>query len=163
MLKKIGPAGAKETRKISSRKSPAISAGIIQPPDFFCRWDLPKLKPFFRNWMPINIPQINPAIPIMALPSPPARRKSARQGQPRKTRAPIMAKTPRKKRRSGEEPPRGLYSPARRAAAKAPRTNPIISGRRYWTTSARCNPSAPAISRAKHATQMPILGGFPKY
>jgi hypothetical protein len=46
----------------------------------------------------------------MALPSPPANLSKARQGQPKKTRAPIMAKTPRMKRTIGAEPARGRNS-----------------------------------------------------
>jgi hypothetical protein len=48
-----------------------------------------------------------------------------------------MAKTPRKNRMSGAEPPRGLYSLASIAAMKAPSTKPMISGRMYCTTAAR--------------------------
>ena len=62
----------------------------------------------------------------------------------------------------GEEPPRGLYSPKASAAVKAPKTMPRISGRRYWTTAARCRPTAPAMSRLKQTTQMPILPGLPE-
>jgi len=39
----------------------------------------------------------------------------------------------------------------------------MISGRMYCTTSARCNPSAPAMSRSKQATQTPMLPGFPNF
>jgi hypothetical protein len=45
---------------------------------------------------------------------------------------------------------------------KLPRRNPGISGRRYCTAPARCNPSPPAISRMKQATQIPIFDGFPQ-
>ncbi len=99
----------------------------------------------------------------MAFRSPPARRSKARQGQPRKARAPIMAKLPRMKRSNGEDPLRALNSRKSRAAANAPSTKPMISGRRYCTTAARCRPSAPAMSRSKQATQMPILGGLPSF
>ena len=37
----------------------------------------------------------------------------------------------------GEDPALGRYSLLRKAARKAPRMNPGISGRRYWTTPAR--------------------------
>jgi chromate transport protein ChrA len=98
----------------------------------------------------------------LALKSPPARRSKARQGQPRKIKAPIMAKKPRTKRTIGADPRRGLNSLKRYAATKDPKTKPTISGRIYCTTGAWCKPRAPVISRRKQATQMPILGGFPQ-
>ena len=72
-----------------------------------------------------------------------------------------MAHIPRKKRTTGEDPPRGEYSRNIREERNAPRTKPGISGRRYCTTAARCRPSAPAMSRVKQATQKPILPGLP--
>jgi hypothetical protein len=57
-----------------------------------------------------------------------------------------MAKRPRKKRITGDEPARGLYSRASSEIKKAPTTNPMISGRMYCTTAARCRPTAPAIA-----------------
>jgi len=39
---------------------------------------------------------------------------------------------------------------------------PMISGRRYWTMGARCRPTAPAMSRLKQTTQMPMLPGLPE-
>jgi hypothetical protein len=74
-----------------------------------------------------------------------------------------MAKTPKIKRTMGAEPALGRYSRDKRAATKAPNTKPIISGLMYWTTAARCSPMAPAISLSKHATQIPILAGFPNF
>ncbi len=109
------------------------------------------------------IPAASPRTPKMALPSPPARRSMTRQGQPRKTRAPIMASIPRMKRTMGADPARAWNSLNMRAEIKAPRTNPRISGLRYCTTSARCRPMAPAMSRSKQATQMPMLPGFPNF
>ena len=85
-----------------------------------------------------------------------------RQGQPRKTRAPMAAMTPSRKRTAGAEPPRARYSPKQRAAAREPSTMPMISGRRYWTMGARCRPTAPAMSRLKQTTQMPMLPGLPE-
>ena len=43
----------------------------------------------------------------------------------------------------------------------APSTIPIISGRTYWTTSALCKPTAPAISLMKQAMQNPMFAGLP--
>ena len=74
-----------------------------------------------------------------------------------------MANMPSTKRRIGEEPARGRNSPVIRAATSEPSTKPMISGRRYWTTSARCRPSAPAMSRSKQATQIPMLAGLPSF
>ena len=74
-----------------------------------------------------------------------------------------MAKKPRKKRTIGADPARALYSLKRSAASRDPRTNPIISGRMYCTTAARWNPNAPAMSRSKQATQIPMLAGFPSF
>ena len=45
----------------------------------------------------------------------------------------------------------------------APRTKAMISGLMYWTTAARWIPIAPAMSRSKQATQMPILVGLPTF
>ncbi|MFO7839613.1 MAG: hypothetical protein R6X08_08970 [Desulfosalsimonadaceae bacterium] len=81
----------------------------------------------------------------------------------KKTSAPIMAKTPRTKRTIGAEPPRGRNSRNIKAAASDPRMKPMISGRRYCTTPARCSPIAPAMSLSKQATHMPMLPGFPQY
>ena len=72
-----------------------------------------------------------------------------------------MAHIPRKKRTTGEDPPRGEYSRNAREEKNAPRMKPGISGRRYCTTAARCRPSAPAMSRVKQATQKPMLPGLP--
>ena len=63
----------------------------------------------------------------------------------------------------GADPARALNSRKINAAIRAPSTNPMISGRMYWTTAARCNPSAPAMSRSKQATQMPMFGGLPSF
>ena len=97
----------------------------------------------------------------MAFQSPPARRRYARQGQPRNTSAPIIANMPSRKRTSGADPVRGLNSRKIKAATSEPSTKPMISGRMYWTAAARCSPSAPAMSRLKQATQMPMLPGLP--
>ncbi len=43
----------------------------------------------------------------------------------------------------------------------APRSRPMISGRRYCTLAALCSPRAPAMSRSKHAMQKPIFAGLP--
>ena len=111
----------------------------------------------------MEIPTTNPASPAKALKSPPAKRRYARQGQPRKTKAPIMAKKPRPKRTIGDEPPRGRYSLNKSAEAKEPKIKPASSGRKYCTTAARCSPKAPATSRVKQATQTPILPGLPNF
>ena len=84
-----------------------------------------------------------------------------RHGQPRKTSAPMAATMPSSRRTMGEEPPRARYSPQSSEAPSAPSTMPRISGRRYWTMAARCRPMAPAMSRLKQATQMPMLPGLP--
>ncbi|HQO64515.1 MAG TPA: hypothetical protein PK528_12965, partial [Syntrophorhabdus sp.] len=73
----------------------------------------------------------------MAFQSPPASRKSTLHGEPRKTRAPIMAKKPTKKRTRGKEPPLGLNSLKARLDTSEPRTNARISGLIYWTSAAR--------------------------
>jgi hypothetical protein len=75
--------------------------------------------------------------------------------------APIIIKTPRANLSKVLEPPLDLNSLNLRAHKNAPSTSPIISGRRYWTTAARCNPSPPAISLRKQAMQKPILAGLP--
>lgn len=112
---------------------------------------------------PTDIPHARPMRPKMALASPPARRSSALQGQPRKTSAPTMAKNPSMKRITGAEPTLARHSPKRNAAIMAPKTKPMISGRIHCTTEARCIPIAPAISRSKQATQMPIFFGLPSF
>ncbi len=112
---------------------------------------------------PTQIPKASPANPTMAFPSPPASRRRALHGHPQKTKAPIIAKKPWKNRMMGAEPVRALNSLKIKAATSDPRTNPMISGLRYCTTSALCRPSAPAISRSMQATQMPILAGFPNF
>ncbi len=63
----------------------------------------------------------------------------------------------------GAEPVRGLNSRKTSAATSEPSTIPMISGRMYWTTPARCRPNAPAMSRLKQATQMPMLPGLPAF
>jgi len=50
-----------------------------------------------------------------------------------------------------------------KAEIRAPSINPIISGRRYCTTLARCNPSPPAMSRMKQATHTPMFAGLPYF
>ena len=135
----------------------------MRPEIFDVACERPRLKPFQRKKMPMITPVASPAIPASAFQSPPASRRYARQGQPRKMSAPIIAKTPRKKRTIGDEPLRGEYSPKASADRNAPMTNPPISGRRYWTTAARCSPSAPAMSRVKHATHIPMLPGLPNF
>ena len=72
-----------------------------------------------------------------------------------------MAKKPRTSRVIGELPPRGENSFLPRLSRKLPRMIPMISGRRYCTAPARCRPSAPAVSRMKHAMQNPMFAGFP--
>jgi hypothetical protein len=72
-----------------------------------------------------------------------------------------MANPPRRKRTSGADPPRARNSRNSRAARRDPSTKAGISGRRYWTTPARCRPRAPATSRSKQATQTPMFGGLP--
>jgi len=101
--------------------------------------------------------------PRMAFQSPPPSRSMARQGQPRNTSAPIMAQTPRKKRTTGAEPALGRNSLKARAPPSDPRTKPMISGLRYCTTPARCSPMAPAMSRSKQATQIPMFPGLPSF
>jgi len=61
----------------------------------------------------------------------------------------------------GAEPARGLNSRKRRAAIREPRTKAMISGRMYWTVATRWRPRAPAMSRSKQATQIPMLVGLP--
>ena len=144
-------------------RKPSMISGSIQPTVVWVAWVRPKLNPFFRKRVPIQMPNVRPSSPKMALPSPPASRRTARHGQPRKTRAPIMAKTPRTKRTMGADPTRGRNSLKRYAAIIEPMTNPMISGRIYCTTAARWRPIAPAMSRSKQATQMPIFPGLPNF
>ena len=62
---------------------------------------------------------------------------------------------------AGEDPALARNSFAARAAAMAPSTMPMISGRTYWTAAALCSPAAPAMSRRKQAMQKPMFFGFP--
>ena len=96
-----------------------------------------------------------------AVRSPPPRRMTIRRGQPRNARAPIITKAPIRKRQAGEDPALARNSFAARAAAMAPSTMPMISGRTYWTAAALCSPAAPAMSRRKQAMQKPMFLGFP--
>ena len=56
----------------------------------------------------------------------------------------------------------GLIRQKISAAMKAPSTMPTISGRKYCTIGAFWRPIAPAMSRLKQTTQMPMLPGFPE-
>ena len=105
---------------------------------------------------------MNPRRPTIPFRSPPARRSTMRSGHPRNTRAPTIMKNPSTKRSTGLEPPRGRNSPFAIEMPMAPKTRPMISGRRYCTTGAECNLRAPAVSRTKHAMQNPMFLGFPK-
>ena len=135
--KKIGPTrlpSASRPNSGATTKSTSriiTNTGIIQPAAAAVGRLRPRLKPRLRKTMPSPIPTIKPIIPGIAFQSPPLSRRKARQGQPRKTSAPIMANMPSKKRTSGEEPPRGLNSRKMSAAIKEPNTKPMISGRIY--------------------------------
>ena len=111
--------------------------------------------------VPRKIPAAKPARPTTAFRSPPARRSTMRSGQPRKASAPIMTNAPSTKRSAGDEPALAFHSLEASAIRKLPSTRPMISGRTYWTLAAECRPTAPAMSRSKHAMQKPMLAGLP--
>ena len=103
--------------KIAKRRRTIIRTGIIHPAAGFVAVARPKLYPSLRNCTPIEIPpKAKPAKPRMAFPSPPASRRSARQGHPRKPRRRSWRRRPgKKKRMMGAEPVRGLNSRNSRA------------------------------------------------
>ena len=136
--------------------------GISKPDAALCWYERPREKPFFSMRAPKAMPEAKPARPPRAFRSPPARRSTIRNGQPRNANAPIITNAEIKKRGRGEEPPDGLHSRRARESKNAPRIKPKISGRMYRTFAALCNPRAPAVSRRKQATHTPILAGFPK-
>lgn len=105
---------------------------------------------------------MKPTSPATAVRSPPPSRMTIRRGQPRNTRAPIITNIPSTNRQAGEAPAFARNSLAARAAAAAPTTMPMISGRMYCTLAALWSPRAPAMSRRKQAMQKPMFLGLPE-
>ena len=135
--------------------------GRARPSAFFTASARPNEKPFFRNRTPTPIPAAKPIRATQALRSPPAIRRTMRNGQPKKIRQPIIITKPRTKRVKGEEPAVALNSLFAKAITQAPTMIPMISGRRYCTVSLVCSFIAPAVSRTKQAMQIAMLPGLP--
>ena len=138
-----------------------MSPGNRSPASFEIGLASPRENPRRSNQVAAPTPPTSPNRPATAVPSRPARRRPSRQVQPRKTSAPTLAKTPRRKRTSGAEPPRERKLPKTSAARSPPSTRAGTSGRRYWTGAARWRPRAPTTSRSKQTTQTPMFGGLP--
>ena len=82
------------------------------------------------------MPKISPRRPIAAFKSPPAILIISLVGQPKNTKAPTIINNPNKNLMIVEEPPLGLNSLKIIEVIKDPKTIPIISGLKYWTTKA---------------------------
>ena len=146
------------TTRISSA---AITVGSTPPSALCASYERLSEKPFLRLAMPSRIPPVKPIRPTSALRSPPPSRSTMRSGQPRNASAPMTTNAPSTKRIAGEEPARALNSLLATLMMNAPSTRPMISGRTYCTFAALCRPTAPEISRRKHAMQKPMFVGLP--
>ena len=112
------------------------TAGNIYPFSFFISTFFSREYPLFKKKVPVAIPARSPINPIYALESPADIRIIILKGHPKNTSAPIIIATPAKNLITGDEPPVALYSFVKLEIIKDPKTNPTISGLKYWTTAA---------------------------